>query len=156
MGAKVNLERKLPKRGREVLAGGLAENAVIEMAAMGPVSVRLDVDARLPGLRQTRRIGDDRRARQQNVEDADGAEQQAAESQRPNHGFELRAAPVPKQSSSASRYAGLTGAYRLYSDNQWNCRSASWKCRLLRASSAYTESLCRNAQSLIVLLSGTS
>ena len=66
---------------REMLARGLAENAVIEMAAMRLVGVRLDVDARLPGFGQTRRIGNDGQARHKNVQDANGAQHQAADRQ---------------------------------------------------------------------------
>jgi hypothetical protein len=66
---------------REMRARGLAKNTVIEVAAMRLVCVRLDVDARLPGLGQTGRIGNDGQARHQNVQDADGAQHQAADHQ---------------------------------------------------------------------------
>ena len=81
MGIKVNREENARGQQREMLPGGLAEYAVIQMAAMRLVGVRFDVDARLPGFGQTRRIRDDGHARQQNVQDAEGAQHQAADCQ---------------------------------------------------------------------------
>ena len=46
--------------------------------------------------------------------------------------------------------------YRLYSDSQWNCRSASWKCRLLLTSSTKRESSRIFVQRRMVPVSGTS
>ena len=50
MGIKVNRKRMPAGSSAEMLPGGLAEYAVIQMAAMRLVGVRFDVWTRLPGF----------------------------------------------------------------------------------------------------------
>ncbi len=70
-------------------------------------------------------------------------------------GPSVRVSVQPGKWPRRRRAAGRIG-HRLYSDSQWNCRSASWKCRAERASCTCTESPRITPSSRIVRASGTA